>query len=71
MSSAVFPHYLIIKPNLYLVFGSRSAASLISLPMINPLIVLCSKKVQTKCNENLRCHTVIIDLEELTQGEEN
>lgn len=40
MNSAVFPYYLIIIPNSYLVFGSCSAASLMSLPMINPHIVM-------------------------------
>lgn len=71
MSSAVFPYYLIMKPNSYLAFGSQSAASLMLLPMINLPIMSCSKKVQKELHKNLRCLTVIIDLEKLTQGEEN
>lgn len=52
VSSVVFPpHYLIIKPNSYLAFGSQSAASLMSLPVINLLIVSRSKKVQKERNK--------------------
>lgn len=54
--------------NHYLAFGSQSAASLMSLSLINLLIESRSDKVQKERNKNLRCRTVITDLEELTQG---
>lgn len=39
MRCAVFAHSLIIKPNTYLAFKSQSAASLVSLHVINLFIV--------------------------------